>query len=639
MTDIISAIPLALSSASAEAAAVFQLQDIAYDYAIGGMPFLSGINNERNMRRQLAPIRKEQFDNQQIPGEQSLTGWWLRSQSTFNGGAGLLYQDPSVDNQYATRYGTSVGLNPWTPGQISLLRSTSQRVADVSANTGMVMGWNDGTDRYWYAVGTSVTSDTGTATTAVDTSASTIQSLTSDGVRYIYANATEIRAGVGNAASAALYTHGGTNVVLGWAKGRLMAGIDNKIYELTTAGPALPAGDLRFTHLTSAWRWSAFAEGNSAIYAAGSAGSVSAIYKFTLSTAGAVPTLSSGGVVTSQLPLGEVVTSLFVYLGSFVGIGTNRGFRVGQIDGNGDISYGPLLVSTTSPVRGVAGYDRFMFFTATDAIDGASGLYRVDLGQPIQDNQVAGSVRFAYATDLQAHVTGACTSVTNLGGSDRMVFAVTGRGAYLEAAAALEPSGYLTTGRIRYNTQEPKLFKFISARTPVAFAGNLSVSVTDPSGSTVSIITISEGAAALVDNVYLGFPDEPVEWIQLRFDFTRSLLDSGTGMTLNGWQLKSLPGTVRQRIFEIPLLCFDRESDRTGQFHGYEGRTLDRLEAFEQIAQAGDTVLFQDLAQNRSYLVVIDEYEFRQAASPGPNLGGYGGYLFVQLRTVADVIA
>lgn len=644
MAQIVNRLPFGISGRATPGTASAQLTDVSYDYAIGGQLFLTAISQQHPMLRGMAPIKKDQFDNQREPGEQSLTGWWLRSQSTFVGGAGMTYQDPdlvsnaNLQNKHTMQYGSSVGLNPWTANQLSLLRSTTQRISDVSANAGIVLGWNDGTDRYWYAVGNVLKSDTGSATTTITWGgANTIRDLTSDGTSYFAADNVGIYKGTGSGAGALVWNTGSTNVVCQWAKGRLMAGIDNKIYELTTGGPALPAA--KFTHLNSSWVWTTIAEGNAAIYAAGYAGNQSAIYKFTLASDGSVPTLSSGGTITSQLPVGETVLSMFTYLGTFVGIGTNRGFRVGEIDGNGDISYGPLLFEVTGGVNAVAGYDRFFFVAASNAIDGGSGLYRVDLSRPIQDNGVSGSVRFAYATDLQAHTTGTVTSVSNFGTTNRMVFAVTGSGSYLESASVLEPTGYFTTGRIRFSTQEPKLFKFLTVRTPSSYMGTLSASVIDPGGSTTSIITISQGGTAIIDNVLLAAPSTPVEWIQLRLDLARSGSDTTQGMVVYGYQIKALPGTPRQRVFTIPLLLFDRESDRRGQWTGYPGRTAQRLSDFEQMAQNGDAVQFQDLAQSTSALVVIDDFEFRQEAAPGDNQQGYGGILTVQLRTIADVIA
>lgn len=635
MAGLVSRLPMPLSNRTATAgAATYGLADVAYDFAIGGMPLLSAISDDRPYTRALAAIRKDQIDQQQIPGEQSLASWWLRSQSTFIGGQGVLYQDPSTDNQYAIRYYEGQGVNPWTNGKLTLLRSTSQRIADASANRHMLLGWNDGTDRFWSAVGNVLKSDTGSATTTITWGgANTIRALTSDGTNYFAADNVQVYKGAGNGAGAAWTATGTTAVVLGWAKGRVMVALDNKVYECDTAGTKT----LRFTHLNSAFTFTAFAEGTNAIYASGYAGSQSAIYKFVLDSSGSVPTLASGGVVTAQLPLGEVVHSMTTYLGTFVGIGTSRGFRVGQIDDNGDIVYGPLLIENSSGCKAVAAYDRFFFVGATNAISGQSGLYRVDLGQPIQDNGVSAGTRFAYATDLQALVTGEVCAATNFGNSDRMTLAVVGQGAYLESATQKVASGYLTTGRVRYNTLEPKIYKFISVKTPVSQFGSVTASVIEPGGSETSVITVSEGSSMAIENVILTAPTEACEWVQLKLTLGRSATDTTKGGEVDGWQLKAMPGATRQRLITIPFLMLDWEKDRSGQKVGWEGRTAERLAAFEQMAQGGDAVSFQDLANDTSMLVVIDAYEFRQTAATAAGQD-YGGYLTVQLRTIADVI-
>lgn len=635
MAGIVERLPFPLSGRTAAASSSFALEGVQYDVALAGMPWMLKVDNDHPLTRAGAPVRKEQVDQQQIPGEQSLAGWWLRSQATFVGGQGLLYQDPSSDNQYAIRYAEGVGVNPWVNGKLTLLRETSQRIVDGTSDKHHVVGWSDGTDRYWSAVGNVLKSDTGSAVTTITWGgANTIRSLTSDGTRYYAADNVNVYRGTGNGAGSSLCATGTTSVVTRWVKGRLMLAQDNLVYEVDNAGTKT----LKFTHLNPSFVFTDFAEGTNAIYAAGYAGSQSSIYKFVLDNTGAVPTLASGGIQTAQLPRGEVVYALTAYLGSFVGIGTSRGFRVGQIDDNGDIQYGPLLIENSSGVRSVAAYDRFFFVGATNAIEGDSGLYRVDLGQPIQNNDVSPSVRFAYATDLQAKVTGEVCSVTNFGNSDRMALAVVGQGAYLESASTLEASGYIKTGRVRFNTLEPKIFKFVTVKTPNSLFGSVGVSVIDPGGADTSIITVSEGSSLAIQDVILAAPSTAVEWVQLKLSFTRSGSDTTEGGEVNGWQLKAMPGAVRQRIFTLPLLCFDKEKDRSGQLVGREGRTLARLETFEQIFARGDAVSFQDLRSGMSYLVVIDDYRFEQRAQPANNQSKYGGILWVELRTIADVI-
>lgn len=100
--------------------------DTAYDVAIGGQPFIYATSEERPYARETAPYRKQQFDNSAEPGEQSLTGWWIRSQSSFHRGAGIKFYDPSVGEEVEYRYETSKGVNVWTPGQATLLREVVQ---------------------------------------------------------------------------------------------------------------------------------------------------------------------------------------------------------------------------------------------------------------------------------------------------------------------------------------------------------------------------------------------------------------------------------------------------------------------------------------------------------------------------------
>ncbi|MFI6873553.1 hypothetical protein ACIBL6_08955 [Streptomyces sp. NPDC050400] len=266
-------------------------------------------------------------------------------------------------------------------------------------------------------------------------------------------------------------------------------------------------------------------------------------------------------------------------------------------------------------------------------------LYRIDLGQPLQSGDVSPSVRFAYATDLQAHVTGEVSAVTNHGNSDRMVLAVIAQGSYLESAATKEATGYVKTGRIRYGTLEPKIYKFVSVKTPTPLWGSVGVSVLDPGGGDTSILTIAQGGGQVIEDVVMAAPAAAAEWVQLRLTLTRSGTDTAKGGEVNGWQLKAMPGATRQRVMTIPLACWDFEKTQNGQTVGFEGRTFARLRAFEQILARGDSVAWQDLRNGTSDQVVIDDYRFEQGANFGSNDSTYGGVLWVELRTIGDVIA
>ena len=107
-----------------------------YDVAFGGIPFFMAPTDQNPYQRETAPYRKDQFDNSREPGEQSLTGWWLRSQSSFHGGAGIKFYDPSAGESIAYRYLDSQGVNPWVKGQVTLLKDTE----NTHVTTGPVVG-------------------------------------------------------------------------------------------------------------------------------------------------------------------------------------------------------------------------------------------------------------------------------------------------------------------------------------------------------------------------------------------------------------------------------------------------------------------------------------------------------------------
>ena len=99
----------------------FTLTDTAYDVVIDNIPFILKVDNQNPYIRQTAQYRKEQFDNSTEPGEQSLTGWWLRSQTSFHNGAGIEYYEPGIDAQSLHRFKDSRGVDVWTIGEAKLL--------------------------------------------------------------------------------------------------------------------------------------------------------------------------------------------------------------------------------------------------------------------------------------------------------------------------------------------------------------------------------------------------------------------------------------------------------------------------------------------------------------------------------------
>lgn len=619
---------------------LYQLQDDAFDYALAGMPFLSATQDSRPYTERMAEIRKQQFDSFAEPGEQSLQGWWLRSQSTFTGGAGILYQDPDNDNQFNFRFAESLGVDCWNSGELSLLRDSIAGNATLKTPL-IARGYVDigSIDAYWLVRGDEMRKVTDAADVSViGATGNTISDITSSGMRYFVARTDGVYGGIDGAAPVQMYTDPlDSTAILEFLKGRLVFAHTNNVYQLLTSavGIVIPGAALVYTHQDASWAWKSFTDGPTAIYAAGDSGTTSEIHKFS-------PTLSSTGVpelawtgVTATMPAGEIINTIYQYVGSFVGIATNKGFRVGDIDNNGDISYGPLLFEPAGGCNAITGFDRFMFVGSTNAHDGSSGLFRVDLGSAVQE-QTTRAVRYAYARDIYASgQNAAVTSVTMFGKSDRKVYTLSGVRAYREHATQRLLTGFLETGRIRFNTEEPKLYKFFSIRAPATLPGSLSVTVLTEGGGEIPYITYGPSLSSGIKDVAITQPAGPQNWMKFRFTLNRGT-DVSTGGILNGWQVKALPGSIRQRMISQIFQLFDEETDKTGQRIGYDGYARDRFEDFKAVARAGDVVLYQELAEGLVTSVVIDDWEFKQSAPPGPNRGALGGYLTVVMRTVAE---
>jgi len=415
---------------------------------------------------------------------------------------------------------------------------------------------------------------------------------------------------------------------MSWVKQRLVAGIGASIYELTNAkgsSHALPTAT--YTHPNADWVWSSISEGGSAIYAAGYLGGNSAIYKFVLSTAGVMPTLTSG-IVAAQLPIGEIVYKIESYLG-YLMIGTNKGMRVASIsDTTGDLTYGPLIFEDTNGVYDFAFRDRFVWATGT--VNGCAGLYRVDLGSEID------SLRFAYAKDAYlSTATGYATSVDFVGNTDQIAFTTSGsNGIAIQSTTVLASSGSLSTGKIRFSTLEPKNFKRLIARGTFT-AGTLTLSslATNTDGTDTKYDHIGYVREVLPVEVTTSRPEEPQEFLAYKFTFERDATDTTTGPIFKGYQAKATIATARQRMIKFPVYCFDIETDRFNTVVGYDGRAFARIKLLEEIEKTGNVLAWQDLTTGETQQAVIQEVTFTRMTPPDKRFDGFGGIVEITIRT------
>ena len=716
--DITDAIPYPLSNPTGSQS--YAATGIAYDVAFGGIPFFLTTSDENPYRRVTAQYRKQQVDMSREPGEQTLTGWWLRSQSSFHLGQGIKFFEPQQDESLRFQFTYGKGCDVWTKGQITLLKDTDtthytegdlqsnkrpfqilrtirpswtvtnkaltsnvatltigshKLTAGATVNIANVDSTFDGT-YVLTAVGAttisyalthanvtsvaatgSVTQDSvllwdkydvdkidsgGQLTHFQDATPNPVYAICDDGT-YAYWVTNEVSGGANKlhvykkaltaddtVSPTLMFNSTGivaTNAVIEFTKERLVMAINNSIYEFATTATSLPSAV--YSNPNTAYVYTSITSSGAAIYLAGYNGVQSTIQKFTLTTAGAMPTLTSA-ITAAELPVGEIAFRIYYYLG-YMAIGTNLGLRVAAVsDQDGSINYGPLIFETDQPVYDVAGYDKYLW-CATN-VDGNPGVTRVDLGQ-----QVGTTLVFAYAWDLyDPSLTGfVTTSCSFLGNLNRLVFCTANNGVtngsiYLESATRLIEQATLRVGYIRYNTLENKIFKFLQPRYE-SVNGALAIYSVDQYDNEYSIGAFAQGAD--ITQIGIPYPATPQQYLGFKFVMDRSDSDNTKGPLFTGYQVRVLPSIPRQRLIQYPVELYDHEMDKFNNPAGYEGYAYDRLMNMQGVENLGDLIRVEDFRTGESYLGLIEEMDFINKTPTDKRYSGYGGLLLVTIRT------
>ncbi len=632
--------------------AIWQNTDMSYDVAIGGLPFFYAINDSRPYIRQTAPFRKDQFDNGNEPGEQSLTGWWIRSQASFHSGSGIKFFDPATtDENGRYRFADSKGVDVWTKGQVTLLSSctSTHETTGTIASNGSVqqhvrsIKWSNTSGvllRDEYDVD-KIALD-GTVTHFVDYNSGTdapVFAMCDDGTFAYWITNTATKKTVykkpltGSSASTAdvvtMFDEIGAvaNATMEYVKDRIVMCADNKVYEFSTSATAMPSPV--YTHPTTSHVYTSISASGPAIYVAGYNGIQSTIQKFTLNTSGVMPTLTSA-VVAAELPVGEIVHRIYYYLG-YMMIGTNKGVRAAAVsDQDGSLNYGPLIVETSQPCYDFAARDHYIW--CATGVGSEAGVIRLDLSNELE------TLRFAWANDLYmdgvtGHPTTGCAFAN---GTDQLVFVTAKAGStngsiYIESASTLRTSGYLTTGNIRYGTLEPKNFKRLLGRGDFSF-GSMTLETVDKDGTEYD--HISYDASINPIEVTTSSPATAQEYVAYKFILYRDATDNTKGPVFKGYQAKATIATPRQRVIQFPVYCYDLETDRYNSMIGYEGKAFEKILTLEDIEELGDVLTWQDLTTGESRQAVIEQVSFQRATPPDKRFSGFGGVINITIRTV-----
>ncbi len=613
------------------------------DVRIAGIDFLSAASDEYPYQRQLTRVTKEQLDISANPGDNSLEGWWTRSQTDWTGGADQVYFEPASEDLVLRKFYDSAGVDVHNePGFFSLLPKSS--LLDSKDSGTRVILERAGSNGYMYAFDNKVNLVIDDVTSPV-TVGSTIVNLASAGTEILVSldsNTTVVfdamvLAGGGAAVKATISGYVGIPE-FSYVKNRLMLSVGNKMWEIvdwsvdvdvSTFDPVieLPSKNAVMGNAVSTPQ---------SILTYANDGNVSSILALTVDETGALPEMAVP-IEVGVMPSTERIRGLGVALGTYVCIVTSLGARVGTVSDGGGVVYGPLIGSPAPegqddgieyPVHAET-FDRFFSYPVADAGDGMPGDVCIDLSVSDDDGRYAWSnfTRFAPVIRSGRHVDSLRL------GSRRTIHAYSDGTNHevheVSDSYGLEP-GWLNTSWVRFGTLENKYFDQVKVVCDPPFAGKVAVTALDDENTGVLIGTLNpqigqEGVFKI--NARTGTTD-----MAIRFDLSPDADDDKLGPKVAAWSLRAWPSVKgRGEQVVIPLLCFDAEVDSLGVNVGYTGYAKERWEALSDALTSGSSVLVHEVNSGFSYTAIGEDATFTQTA-PGNNASGFGGILQVVLR-------
>lgn len=625
--ELVGDLPIILSQAIPTALVKYKREDFAASYAIGNTPWLSAASDQNRLSRITTTYQKERIDQGSTAGEQSLSNWWLRSATSWHHGAGERYYDAEASDLY--RYYESNNIDVFSnTGSISLLPATTQfSTTAITAKPATVTGgafYIQGGNVYYYNASTNAATSTSLATSV------TAQVLTSDGNNAIVGASDGIYTVSTSMVVTKLWAKPNTVTTLtvqaiGFVKDRIVVGVKEDttqcvVYELSRFPSAPPVtygnNEERYTYKDSNLVWNSVGELNGAIIVGYTLGAISRVLSFSIDETSPLAAIKDP-IVIAELPRGETLNQIRTYLNEYVVMATTAGLRIGNQSTDGtSFTYGPLNI--TGDVKDIAFTGRYIYATRSTQINTRQGLWKVDLGQPIDNG-------YAYASDIEtnsADVVGVCF----LGTSARK-FMVTASGVWVEHATQLATSGTISSGWIRWGTAERKQPVSVAIRTD-SDGGTIGFSVSDQDGNNSSIGSIPLTGST---EFQLSASLQPADHFEITLTLTRSTSDATVGPVVEEWQCRALPAPLRSRTITVPLLCYEEERDSNGVTR--VSNPWERINYLERIEQNGGAVLFQDFSSGEERVCTIRAIQFEQTAPPS-FASGFGGIVTIQLQTI-----
>jgi hypothetical protein len=179
----------------------------------------------------------------------------------------------------------------------------------------------------------------------------------------------------------------------------------------------------------------------------------------------------------------------------------------------------------------------------------------LDIATQISTNQPA------YASDLMVTGQGAVVDIHEFG--NKVVFTVSGLGAYRPHSTNLVASGTVESGVYRWGVPDAKFIPKWDLRTE-PLDGTVAVSVAADSGEFRSVGSqLTEGS---LESSFDGFENKVFE-AEARLTMTRSAIDATSGPVVTRWLGRAYAAPLRSQIFSVPLLLHHKLN--MPEIHGF----------------------------------------------------------------------
>ena len=624
--QIVGDLPIILSQSIPTALVRYKREDFAASYAVGNTPWLSAASDQNRISRITTTYQKERIDQGSSAGENSLSNWWLRSATSWHHGSGERYYDAEASDLY--RYYESNNVDVWTTGELTLLKETTKHSATTSSNPVTVAGgtfYLENSNLRFFNATTSLS-------TTISLGAGVVpQKITTDGTYAIVGASNGIYDVTTAGAVRKLWdlpTYAASTwvvqtiayvkerIIVAATEGTVEIGIYEGSREYVTPTPKFDANHERWETKNTSVVVNTISELNSAIIVGYTEGVISRVLSFGIDEASPLAAILDP-IVIAELPRGETINQIRGYLSEFVVLATSKGLRVGNQSTDGkSFTYGPLNIETEC--KDIAFTDSYVFAARAKQINTSYGLWRLDLGTPIDNG-------YAYAPDIVTD-SGTINGVAFIGDTGRK-FITSSSGSWIESATNLAAVGTISSGWIRWGTAEKKQPVSLALRTDGA-GGTVGFSVTDQDNNTTTIDAIPMGTST---DFQLSAGLQPADHFEITLTLNRSTSDATVGPIIEEWQCRALPAPLRSRTITLPLLCYEEERDSNGVTR--VSSPWERINYLERIEQNGGAVLYQDFSSGEERVCTIRALQFEQTAPPS-FAKGFGGIVTVQLQTI-----